>query len=446
MKLSPLAVPVFLLLSMLGAGRAQARNIFPYAIHSKKLANGLKVIMVPFDSPGIIAYYSIVRAGSRNETEPGRSGFAHFFEHMMFRGTDKYSPEAYNRLFKELGSDANAYTSDDYTYYYAVFGKTGLEKVIEAEADRFQNLKYGVPAFKQESQAVLGEYYKNYSDPSSKLYEKLRDTAFQVHTYKHTTMGFLRDIEDMPNQYEYSLKFYDRWYRPGNVVIFVVGDIDVDRTFALIDKYYGKWEPKPYELNIPREPMQNEFKCAHIDWENETLPYVALGYKMPAFDPSKKENAGMQILAELLFGPTSDLYKKLVIQDQSVEYIRASAPNHRDPFLFMVFTRVKRDDLIKEVQDQIFSAIENIQMTTVDQSKLDAIKSRMKYSFAMNLDTAASIGGALTPFIELSGNADSVNEFYERYDEVTCQDLRDLALRYLTKTNCTEVTLTGVKK
>jgi zinc protease len=436
---------IFLIALLLGSGRARAKDIFPYPVHTRTLENGLKVVMIPFDSPGIIAYYTIVRTGSRNEIEPGKSGFAHFFEHMMFRGTEKFSSEAYNELFKELGSDANAFTTDDYTCYHALFGKEGLEKVIEAEADRFQNLKYSVSDFKQESKAVLGEYYKNYSNPFSKIYEKVRDTAFEAHTYKHTTMGFLEDIQDMPNQYEYSLKFYDRWYRPNNVIILVVGDIDVDETFELIKKYNGDWRPKEYNPEFPVEPEQTEFKSAHIDWENETLPYLTLAYHMPAFDPSKKDNAGLDILAQLLFGSNSPLYQKLVIEDQSVEYLSAYVPDHRDPFLFMIFSRIKSEDKIEEVEKAIFAAVEEAATKPVDDDRLEAIKSRIRYSFAMSLDTAASVAYNMAGYLELTGDPDSVNELYRRYDEITPKDLIALAKKYLRKTNCTEVTLTGVK-
>src|ERR1700728_3665479 len=136
------------------------RPIFPYPIHKTVLDNGLTVLSVPFDSPGIIAYYTIVRTGSRNEVEKGLSGFAHFFEHMMFRGTDKYSSEQYNDVLKSLGADSNAYTNNDWTCYHMTIPASALAKAIEIEADRFQNLKYDEPAFQKEARAVLGEYNK----------------------------------------------------------------------------------------------------------------------------------------------------------------------------------------------------------------------------------------------------------------------------------------------
>ncbi|CUT01121.1 M16 family metallopeptidase [Candidatus Kryptonium thompsonii] len=203
------------LLMLLISNLAISQNkIFPFKINKVVLENGLTVLSVPFDSPGIIAYYTVVRAGSRNEVEPGKTGFAHFFEHMMFRGTEKYPEQVYNDILKRLGADSNAFTTADWTAYHIVASSDALETIIDIESDRFMNLKYTEEQFKTEAGAILGEYNKSASSPFLPLYEKLQDLAFTTHTYKHTTIGFLKDILDMPNQYDYSLQFFDRYYRP----------------------------------------------------------------------------------------------------------------------------------------------------------------------------------------------------------------------------------------
>ena len=177
-----------------------SKSTFPYKYQKEVLPNGLTVIMIPMESPGLVAYYSVVRTGSRDEVEPGKSGFAHFFEHMMFRGTKKYPGPVYDSVFTSIGADANAYTTDDYTAYHMNFAKEDLEKVIEMESDRFQNLDYEKPAFQTEAGAVYGEYRKSITSPFSLLNEKVQDLAYDVHTYKHTTIGFEADIKAMPEQ------------------------------------------------------------------------------------------------------------------------------------------------------------------------------------------------------------------------------------------------------
>ncbi len=429
--------------AVLGQSPVAAKDVFPYPSTVRTLNNGLKVVLVPFDSPGIVAYYTIVRAGSRNEVEPGKSGFAHFFEHMMFRGTDRYSTAQYNAVFRDLGSDANAYTSDDVTVYHALFGKDGIEKVIDLESDRFMNLKYSESDFKQESKAVLGEYNKNYSDPENKLYEKVRETAFDAHTYKHTTMGFLADIKDMPNQYTYSLEFFRRYYTPSNCTVLVVGDIDVEATYGLIQKYYGPWKVPAYTPKIPAEPQQTAAKHAEIKWDNVTLPQVAIAFKVPAFDVKTRDSAALDILFDLVFGETSPLYQELVIRQQTVESLYSYGPFRRDPSVVIIFTKVKDVANVDAVSERIFQAVEDASKTPVDAERLSATKSNIRYSFAMSLSTAQSVAGHLTRFIGLTGDPTTINEMYQRYDEVTQEDVKRVAGTYLTRARSTEVTLIG---
>src|SRR5215468_11036372 len=131
-------------------------KLFPYNFTMDDLPNGLRLVTVPTDFPNMVALYVVVRAGSRDEVEPGKSGYAHLFEHLMFRGSENYTPEQRDALLKRAGADSNASTNQDRTTYYAVFSKEDLEDILKAEADRFQRLKYTEPAYKTESLAVLG--------------------------------------------------------------------------------------------------------------------------------------------------------------------------------------------------------------------------------------------------------------------------------------------------
>ena len=167
-----------------------------YLSRSQKtvLENGLTVLSVPFDSPGIIAYYTVVRTGSRNEVEKGLSGFAHFFEHMMFRGTEAVSAGEVQRRAQVAGRRFQRVHHRRWTCYHMTIPATALATAVEIEADRFQNLKYDEPSFQKEARAVLGEYNKSASSPFLKLNETMQNTAYTTHTYKHTTIGFLDDI------------------------------------------------------------------------------------------------------------------------------------------------------------------------------------------------------------------------------------------------------------
>src|SRR5258708_5073010 len=182
MRMKVFSAGACVLLSLASASRADDTSssspVFPFPIRKTVLENGFTVLSVPFDSPGIIAYYTVVRTGSRNEVEKGLSGFAHFFEHMMFRGTDKYPQDKYNNELKALGANSNAFPTDDWTCYHLTVAASALPKVVELEADRFQNLKYDEPDFQKESRAVLGEYNKGASSPLQILYQTLQDKAY----------------------------------------------------------------------------------------------------------------------------------------------------------------------------------------------------------------------------------------------------------------------------
>src|SRR5271169_6766207 len=213
----------------------------------------------------------------------------------MFRGTEKYPPEKFNQILNRIGAASNASTSDDFTVYYTTFSKEDLETVLAMEADPFQHLKYAEPEFKTENLAVLGEYNKNSASPFNKLYEVMQDTAFDRHTYKHTTMGFLKDIQDMPNQYEYSLKFFDRYYRPEYTTIIVVGDIEGKNVRAMVDKYWGNWKHGSYKPDIPPEPPQEAPRTGQVDWPQQTLPIITIGFKGPAYTDSAKDTAALEV-------------------------------------------------------------------------------------------------------------------------------------------------------
>jgi zinc protease len=188
---------LLLLAAATGAAAQQDGGIFPFDYRLVELDNGFKAYLINAGAPGQIAYLSVVRTGSRDEVEPGKSGFAHFFEHMMFRGTDKY-PE-YDAITAGMGAARNANTSNDRTAYYLVASSEYLEQIVDLESDRFMNLKYPEPDFRTEAGAVLGEYQQGALTPGRWLNEKIRETAFDRHTYRHTTIGFEADVRAMPD-------------------------------------------------------------------------------------------------------------------------------------------------------------------------------------------------------------------------------------------------------
>jgi zinc protease len=426
--------------------KSEQGKIFPYTINQVTLENGLKIVSIPFESPGIIAYYTVVRTGSRNEVEPGKSGFAHFFEHMMFRGTEKYPKDKFNDILKSIGADNNAYTSDDQTIYHTVASAEALETMMQLESDRFMNLKYSEEDFKTEAGAILGEYNKNSSSPFQSIEEKIRDAAYTQHTYKHTTMGFLKDIENMPNQYQYSLEFFKRWYRPENCVVVVVGDFNQEKLIELAKKYYGGWERGSYTLDVPVEPPQKGELKIDLPWKSKTLPILTIAYHAPACTDKDIDFAALNLFALVNFGETSDLYRKLVVNDQLVEFVEGDMAENRDPGLFYIFTRVKDPKNIDQVREAIYTAIDNAKSTPVSAEKLASIKSHVKYDFAMSLDNPDRVANQISHYISITGDPESINRLYAMYDKVTPDDIMNVAQKYFAATNRTVLVLTQQAK
>src|SRR5437762_5144094 len=444
MKLLIIASLIFCL-PLLAFGQ-KARKAFAYDYTVDDLPNGLRLITVPTDYPNLVALQIVVQTGSRNEPEKGKSGYAHLFEHLMFRGSEHYDAHQRDEILKKAGANDNAYTSDDRTVYHEVFSKDDLDKILELEADRFQHLKYPQEGYKTETKAVLGEFNKNSAAPEEKLFEVLRATAYQRHTYTHTTMGFIEDIEDMPNQYDYSLQFYSRYYRPEYATIVLVGDVKHDDALAMTKKYFAAWKHGTYVPEIPSEADQKEPRENHVDWPSETLPLIYVAFRGPAYSDYKKDKATLDLLAPLAFGENSELYQKLVLQEQKVEELSYSFDDHVDPELFNVTAKVKELKDMDYVRQQILDTYKRFSTEAVPQAKLDSTRSRLRYEFALSMNSSEAIASSLANYIGLRRTPLTIDKLFALYDTITPSDIRDTARRYFVDSHRTIVTLNTKKE
>jgi zinc protease len=407
-------------------------DILPFRALEETLPNGLRVIIVPTGFPNLVSLQIPVQTGSRNEVEPGKSGFAHFFEHMMFRGTERFSTDAYQAIITRSGARQNAYTTDDYTNYHLTFAKEDLEQVLDIEADRFMNLEYSEADFRTEARAILGEYNKSASEPLTKLIEVQRDHAYTTHTYKHTTMGFIADIEAMPEQFAYSRTFFDRWYRPEYSAIILAGDVEPEAALKLVEKYWGAWKPGAgVEIEIPSEPTPSATVSAHVPWPAGTLPWVTVGFHGPAFSTDFPNYAALEVLLDLYFGETSDLYQDLVERRQLVDQLVPFGGGHQDPGLFTICARLKDAASAEAVRDAIVATVVRARGEAVSEKRLAEAKSNMRYSFAARLDNSESIASALARFVRYERSYGTLNALFRRYDALRTEDLQAAALRFL---------------
>jgi zinc protease len=421
-----------------GHARQQSR-VFPFPYETVELSNGFRAYLIKAGAPGQFAFVSIVRTGSRDEVEPGKSGFAHFFEHMMFRGTEKYPH--YDAETTKMGAFRNASTWADQTAYYLVANTEYLEKVMDIESDRFQNLKYSEADFRTEAGAILGEYQNGAREPQRWLGEKVRETAFTKHTYGHTVIGYEADVRAMPEGYEYSKSFYQRFYRPENVVLVVAGDFDMAKTKALVRKYYSGWKRGYQAPAIEPEPPQAAPRDRTVNYPARTLPILSINYKAPGWDPKDRTGVALEVLGQLAFGQNSALYRKLVLQERRVQYLAPSFGLSRDPYVVSIQAMVNNPAETKAIETEIMAEVKKLHEILVDAKKLADTKSNIKYGLLMSMETAQNVAFAVMQPIVSTGHLEALEDYMKTLQSLTPEDLREAARKYLVDTGRTTITM-----
>jgi zinc protease len=269
----------------------------------------------------------------------------------------------------------------------------------------------------------------------------VRETAFDRHTYRHTTIGFEKDVRAMPEAYDYSLAFYQRFYRPENVVLVVAGDFDFDQAKRLIRQYYAGWKPGYKAPAIQPEPPQQAPRERTVQYPGRTLPILSINYKAPAWSPSDRTAVALEVLGQIGFGPNSALYRRLVLQERRVQSLFPSFGLWRDPYLASVQTMVSDPKDVEKVEAEIMAEIRKLHETLVDPRQLADTKSNIKYSFLMGMEAALEVTFGAMPAIVNTGRLEAIEEYYRTLDAVTPEDLREAARKYLVDTGRTTITM-----
>jgi zinc protease len=246
--------------------------------------------------------------------------------------------------------------------------------------------------------------------------------------------------------YDYSLEFFKRYYRPEYTTIIVAGDVNHDNVLQLVKKYWGNWQRGNYAPKIPAEPEQMKPLTATVDWPSPTLPWIAIAFKGPAYSDQQKDKPALDLIASLGFSPTSELYQRLVIKEQKVDTLFADFEDHIDPYLLTVGARVKDPKDVDYVRGEILKTFESFKTTPVPKDKLDAVKSNLKYSFALSLNNSEAIAANLAPYIALRRTPETINKVYDIYASVTPADIQEMAKKYFVENHRTIVTLAHKEK
>jgi len=430
-------------------------RFFPYPIYERTLANGLHILIVPTpEFKDMVSYTTAVFAGSRNETEKGKTGLAHLFEHIMFRHEYNGVAGGYQEMMDRLGSYNNAFTTYDFTFYHPFTFATNLvgpvetaqgpaPGVIELEASRFKGLKLDQKTFQVEAGAVLGEYRRIYSFPVQKMIEQMSPVAFPNHPYGHTVIGYLEDVENMPHAWDAAWQFFHRYYTPNDAALIVVGDVNPHVLFPAIEKAYADWKPVPAP-KIPTPPEPKDEKPVHVDWQAEVAPRLLVAYHTPAFNPGTPEAAVALVLDELLTSRSAPLYQKLRYQKQSVtSFSTYMSPISTDPHWMLLgaelsLERFQKDGTryVDEVRNDIVygtEALKNFSKEPNADKTLEVVKSKVKNDFLARWDTTENIAQSLATYYRFNRDPHVLDTLLRSVEELQPTDIDDYAAKYFTR-------------
>jgi len=435
-------------------------QFFPYTVAKKTLKNQLDVIVIEApEFKHVLSYNTLVLAGTRNEIEAGKTGLAHLFEHILFRHRWKGEVNGYDRAINRIGAFNNGWTDFDVTYYHPLTftsrlvphqGEPGLPQL---EADRFQHLDFDEEIFKTEAGAVFGEYRRGASDPGLKIREQLLTLMFPDHSYGHTTIGYLEDVKDMPNEYEAALEFYRTYYRPNNVVLVVAGDVHSEQIFALAEELYGSWEPAQLP-SIPVRGTAPGAKREHVTWGADVPPRISYAYRMPAFQPASAEGAVGQMLSELLAGKTSPLYQLLRYEKKTASQLSVYSGDYEsfDPrylalssTLFKDQYRAKGTAYLDHVIADMESAFEALKRFSQDpdaSKTLEELKGKYRYDLLAMLDSPANIAMQFAWYYRFQRSPRILDLLADAIQALQPADIDAFATRHFLEKNRVIVTMT----
>jgi zinc protease len=269
----------------------------------------------------------------------------------------------------------------------------------------------------------------------------MSDLAFDKHTYKHTTMGFLADIQKMPNEIKYAKQFFKRFYTPDNVLMIIAGDVDPAEAQALAKQHFGSWKGKRAKVDLKDEPPLTKERRKSVAWANPTLERLQVGWRVPSGVRDPKSGALAMLLKGYLFSESSALFKSVVLDDQLAESVDAGYEPQKDAALFPVSSRVKEGKTPDEVLARVQQALDALAGGAVDQARFDAVRSNLRYGLLMGLTSADSVAGTVAWYAGPSMDPRAVDALLAAAAKATPADLVAFAKAHFGKDQRAVVTL-----
>lgn len=394
---------------------------------------GLHVILHQDQSTPIVAVTILYHVGSKNEV-PGRTGFAHFFEHLMFEGSANIGRGEYDKITLSAGGTLNANTSQDRTFYYELFPSNQLELGLWLESERLLHLRIDSIGVETQRAVVKEERKQSYDNrPYGSIIEKTMSNAYKVHPYRWTPIGYPEDINRATLQ-EF-MDFHSTYYVPNNATLSIAGDIDIEATKILVEKYFADIPrgTKP----IVRPNIVEPEKTAEVRdtvFDNIQLPAVIMSYHMPA--QGTDDAYALSMLTTLLSdGESSRLSKSIVDKQQKALQVMAFPFALEDPGLFLIFGLVNMGVTLEDLEASIEKEIDKVKTESIPETEFKKLQNKIENDFVTGNSTMAGIAENLANYHVYYGNANLINTEIERYMKVTPEDLKRVANKYLRKEN-----------
>jgi zinc protease len=399
----------------------------------RTLPNGLRVLSVVDRSSPTVAIQVWYHVGAKDDPQ-SRSGFAHLFEHIMFKSTKNMKSEMMDRLTEDVGGFNNAFTADDVTVYYEVVPSNYLETLIWAEADRLSALNVDDPNFKSERDVVKEEFRQSVLAPPYGMFEYLlQQKSFKAHPYKRPVIGSIEDLDAA------TLKdvqdFHTTYYRPDNATFVIVGDFDQRQLDAWVDKYLMPIakpnRPLP-RVSVKEPPRSGETRLT--EYGRNDLPAVGLTYLTPR--QADADSEALRIADAILSaGESSRLYHALVYDQQIAAEINSIAETREDASLFVVTAVLSEGKKVEDAERSLLAEIKKLQDSPVSQAELEKAKNQLITDQLRQRETSNGKALALGEAAVLLGDAARVNTDLTRLQAVTAADVQRVMKKYFTDSN-----------
>ncbi|MCC6601465.1 MAG: insulinase family protein [Crocinitomicaceae bacterium] len=397
------------------------------------LPNGLHVILHEDHSTPIVAVTVLYHVGSKNETT-GRTGMAHFFEHLLFEGSDHIGRGEYSKYVENAGGALNANTTQDRTFYYELLPSNQLELGLWLESERMMHARVDLVGIETQREVVKEEKRQRYDNqPYGNLLPETLKAAYKKHPYSWNPIGSMEDLNAAKEQD--FIDFYKTFYVPNNATLSIAGDFKPSEIRALIEKYFSEIPKGTREIPRPKvvEPL-NSGEVRDTIWGKDQLPMVVEAYHIPA--QGTKDFYAVDMLNQLLSQGGSSRLNRAVVEDQQLAiFCGAFTFNLEDPGLTLAFGLANMGVDAKEVEESMNAEFEKVKTELISEEEFQKLRNQIENDFVSRNASMAGIAESLANYHTYYGDANLINTEIHRYMEVTREDLMRVAKKYYIPAN-----------